>query len=151
MAKRTARSRGSYLGAFSERQAARMRLPTWLRYLMPLLICTAIFSLTALAVVVLWQLHRLLHPGVPLAAFHGPAAPLVFFSSFLGVMAPALMVLNVTLHAIPPMRRIFEKEYGGGPDVAYDKSMKDLRKMALLVGLPCLVLALVGAVEPWAF
>src|ERR1041384_4897175 len=98
--------RGSRLKLFGQdfqaRQAARGRLPVWLGLLMPLMASSAMCSLTSLSVFVLWRLHKALHPEIPFSPM--PVAALViFFASFFGVMAPALMLLNLILAHIPPL------------------------------------------------
>jgi len=75
----------------------------------------------------------------------------MFFPPFFGVLAPALMLLNLCLHGIPPLRRIFEENSKGVPGASYDKAMSGLRKAAAILVPPSLLLALIGAIEPWAF
>jgi hypothetical protein len=72
------------------------------------------------------------------------------FASFFGVLAPTLMLLNLCLHAIPPLRRVFEENSKGVPAASYDKAMSGLRKAAAILVPPSFLLALIGAIEPWA-
>jgi hypothetical protein len=117
---------------------------------MPLMVLSSVFAFTAASIALLWSLHRALHPGMPFAAISVGAFSLMFFSSFFGVLSPALMLLNLCLRVIPPLRRIFEENSRGVPGASYQESMSGLRKLAMVLVPPALVLALIGAIEPWA-
>ena len=138
-----------YGSGFQARQAARMRLPLWLGLLMPLMFMSTVLTLTAGSIALLWSVHQAVHPGISFRA--GGAFVLMSFASFFGVLAPALMLLNLGLHAIPPLRRIFEENSKGVPGASYDKAMSGVRKAAAILVPPSLLLALIGAIEPWAF
>ena len=139
-----------YKDGFRERQAARMRLPVWVRYLMPIMIMSSILALTAGSIMLLWSLHRALHTEISLRTLSDIAGILIFLPSFIGAMAPGMMLLNLLLHHIPPMRRIFENNSRKAPGVAYREAMAQLRKVAIFLVPPSLILALIGAIEPWA-
>ena len=128
-----------------------MRLPVWVRLLMPLMVMSTVLALTAGSVAVLWSLHRTVHPGISFGKMSGGAFALMFFPSFLGVVVPALMLLNLCLHGIPALRRTFEQTSKGVPGASYEESMSGLRKFAVVLVPPALLLALIGAIEPWAF
>jgi hypothetical protein len=127
-----------------------MRLPMWLRFLMPLMAMSFVLAFTAASVALLWLLHWHLHPGMSFAALSGAAFSLMFYPSFFGVLAPALMLLNLCLRVIPSLRRIFDESSRGVPRASYQKSMSGLRKLAMMLVPPALILALIGATEPWA-
>ena len=150
MSKRLDQDTRTYTRGFQARQAARMRLPTWLRLLMPIMVMSSVLALTAGSVALLWSLHRTLHPGISLGAMSGGAVALIFFSSFFGALAPAMMLLNVCLRRVPPLRRIFEENSKGVHGASYQESMSGLRKLAMVLVPPAFVLALIGAIEPWA-
>jgi hypothetical protein len=118
---------------------------------MPLMGMSTVLALTAASVAVLWSLHRTVHPGISFGTISGRALALMFFPSFFGVLAPALMLLNLCLRGIPPLRRIFEENSKGVPGASYEESMSSLRKLAVVLVPPALLLALIGAIEPWAF
>lgn len=80
----------------------------------------------------------------------GGAFALIFFPSFFGMLAPALMLLNLCLRSVPPLRRIFEQNSKGVHGASYGESMSGLRKPAIVLIPPTLLLALIGAIEPWA-
>ena len=128
-----------------------MRLPLWLGLLMPLMVMSTVLALTAGSIALLWSLHQALHPGISFRTISVGAFALMFFPPFFGVLAPALMLLNLCLHGIPPLRRIFEENSKGVPGASYDKAMSGLRKAAAILVPPSLLLALIGAIEPWAF
>lgn len=128
-----------------------MRLPVWVRYLMPVMMMSSVLALTAVSMMLLWSLHRALHPEISLRTLSDSAGILMFLPSFLGAMAPGMMLLNLLLHHIPPMRRIFENNSQNAPGAAYRAAMGQLRKMAIILVPPSLILALIGAIEPWAF
>jgi hypothetical protein len=127
-----------------------MQLPIWLRLLMPLMVMSSVLALTAGSVALLWSLHRALHPGISFGVMSGGAFALIFFPSFFGVLAPALMLLNLCVRGVPPLRRIFEENSKGVHGASYQDSMSRLRKLAMVLVPLALVLALIGAVEPWA-
>jgi hypothetical protein len=127
-----------------------MRLPVWLGLLMPLMVMSTVLALTAGSIALLWSLHQALHPGISFRTLSGGAFALMFFPPFFGVLAPALMLLNLCLHGIPPLRRIFEENSKGVPGASYDKAMSGLRKAAAVLVPPSFLLALIGAIEPWA-
>jgi len=81
----------------------------------------------------------------------GVARSLILFPSFFGLLAPTLMLLNYCFFCVPALRQIFEENSQGVPGASYDDSMSGLRKFAIWLAPPALVLALIGAVEPWAF
>jgi len=74
--------------------------------------------------------------------------PLTFFASFIGAVAPALMLLNVCFRSIPPLRRIFEENSQGVPGASYQQSMRGLRKIAAFLVPLALVVALIASVAP---
>jgi hypothetical protein len=117
---------------------------------MPLMVMSTVLALTAGSIALLWSLHQALHPGISFRTISGGAFALMFFPPFFGVVAPALMLLNLCLHAIPPLRRIFEENSKGVPGAYYDKAMSGLRKAAAILVSPSFLLALIGAIEPWA-
>jgi len=127
-----------------------MRLPLWLRFLMPLMGISMILALTVGSFTLLWSLHQVLHPEISLRAISGGAIAVMIFPSFFGALAPALMLLNLCLHSIPPLRRIFEENSKGLAGASYDESMRDLRKLAIVIVPPSFVIALIGAIAPWA-
>jgi hypothetical protein len=129
---------------FQARQAVRMRLPLWLRLLMPLMVMYTVLALTAGSIALLWSLHQAVHPGISFRTISGGAFALIFFLSFLGIVAPALMLLNLCLRGIPPLRRIFEENTKGVPRASYDESMSGLRKAATVLVPPSFLLALIG-------
>lgn len=128
-----------------------MRLPVWVRLLMPLIAMSSILALTAGSVVLLWSLHRTLHPEISFQAMSDSAGVLIFIPSFFGAVAPALMLLNLLLHRIPPLRNIFGKNSENASGASYQAAMRQLRKAAIVLVPPALILALIGATEPWAF
>jgi hypothetical protein len=136
---------------FHARQGARGRLPIWLALLMPFMALLSVFGLTIGFVTVLWTIHRALHPDISFASKSDVAFPLIVFPAFLGAVAPALMLLNFALACIPPLRRIFEGNAEGVKWAAHQASISALWKVARILVPPALVLALLGAVEPWAF
>jgi len=117
---------------------------------MPFLVVGMIAALTVVSVSLFGSLHRFLHPGVRFTEISGAAIALMIYPSALGVLAPALMLLNLCFYWIPPLRRIFERNSRGVPGASLDRAMTGLRKMALVVGPPSFLLALIGAIEPWA-
>jgi hypothetical protein len=141
----------SYSEDFRARQAARMRLPVWLRISMPLMAISSIVAVTAASVGLFWALHRMLHPGISFSAIPDAVFILIFFPSFFGAMAPALMLLNLALIRIPPLKQLFDKNSEGVPGASYKSSMSGLRKVAIIMLPPALALSLLGAIEPWAF
>lgn len=128
-----------------------MRIPYWLRLLVPFLIISFVLALSAGCVTLLWSLHRALHPEIAFRAVSRSAFILMFFPSFFGAMAPAAMLLNLLFRRIPPLRKIFENNAKGVRGASYRESMNGLRKATALFVPPALALALLGAVEPWAF
>ncbi len=135
---------------FMRGRGARGRLPIWLALLMPFMALLSVFGLTIGFVTVLWTLHRARHPDISFASKSDVAFPLIVFPAFLGAVAPALMLLNFALACIPPLRRIFEGNAEGVKWASYQASMSALWKVARIHVPPALVLALLGAVEPWA-
>jgi hypothetical protein len=117
---------------------------------MPLMVMSSILTLSAGSVALLWSLHRILHPGISFGAMSGSAFALIFFPSFFGVWAPALMLLNLCLRGVPSLRRIFEENSKGVHGASYSESMRALRKVAMVLVPLALIPALIGAVEPWA-
>jgi ABC-type dipeptide/oligopeptide/nickel transport system permease component len=117
---------------------------------MPLLALSSIFGLTIATILVLWALHRVLHPDI-LFTSRSVAFVLITFPAFFGATAPALMLLNFVLGRIPPLRRIFEKNAEGVQGGSYQASMDGLWKVAKILVPPALILSLIGATEPWAF
>ena len=73
-----------YKSDFQARQVARMRLPSWLAMLMPLFSMMSILVVTLASVMVLWALHRALHPEISFEAMPGIAKGLILFPSFFG-------------------------------------------------------------------
>lgn len=140
-----------YKRDFRARQVARMRLPVWLAALMPVLSMSSIAVVTVASVMALWGLHHALHPDISSEVMPGVAKSLILFPSFFGAIAPGLMLLNVILRHIPPLRRIFDASGEGVRRASYPEAMKDLRKFAKVLVPPALALALLGAVDPWAF
>jgi hypothetical protein len=134
---------------FQQRQAARMRLPGWLRLLMPLMVMASVFALTIASIELLWQLHRYFHPMAAFKSVSGAAQALMIIPAFFGSIVPALILLNLVLARIPALRQIFDTNAEGVAGASYQESMHNLRKGALIVVPPALILALVGAVEPW--
>jgi hypothetical protein len=116
---------------------------------MPLVGCIAWFVTAAPAMYALWQLRSFLHPGVRFD-FSGTASGLIFFSVALGAIVPALMLANILLASITPLRRILDAKARGVPEAGYRDGMTALSKAALFISLPALILGLIGAIEPWA-
>jgi len=116
---------------------------------MPLMASSAMCSLTALSVFVLWRLHKALHPEIPFSPM--PVAALViFFASFFGAMAPALMLLNLILAHIPPLSRLLDKNGDRVPAASYKNSMGSLRKAAVVLVPVSLAVALLATIDPWS-
>jgi len=126
-----------------------MRLPAWVRIFMPLTFMSLLLLLTAGSMILLWSLHRALHPSISFRSVSTGAISLMFYPTFVGLTAPALMLLNFCIHAVPGLRRIFEANSETVPRASYRESMRGLSKVAKAVALPALALALIGAAEPW--
>jgi hypothetical protein len=138
----------AYKWGFQQRQAARMRLPVWLALLMPLMVISCAAAIVICSIAVSVALHRSLHPGVTLSE---GTIGLVMIASLIGLYPPALMLLNMLLHSIPALRRILDENSKGVPGASYRKSMDQLRKVAIILTPPALLVTLIGAIEPWAF
>ncbi len=127
-----------------------MRLPAWLRVLMPLTAMSCWLGLTAASAALLWSLHRALHPQIALRTISSPAMLLMLLASMAAAAPLAFILLNVLLRGAPPLQRMLDANSRGVPGASYAASMRQLRRAALLLVPPALLLGLVGAVEPWA-
>ncbi len=74
------------------------------------------------------------------------ATPIFFSSLVLG-----MMMANVLLWFVPPIRKIFENEARGIKGVLFSETMKSLGKVALYVVPTCFLLGLIGAVTLKSF
>ena len=135
---------------FGARQAARMRLPAWLRVLMPLMGISCLLGLTAASVALLWSLHRAVHPQISLRTVSSPAMLLMAVASITAAAPTAFILLNALLRAVPPVRRALDENSRGVPGASYKASMRQLGRAALLLVPLALLLGLIGALEPWA-
>jgi hypothetical protein len=136
---------------FQGRQVARQRLPKWLATLMPIMGMSAVCGLTFACFLVLWTIHRALHPEISFTGLSSAAFILMFFPTFFGSMVPAFMLLNFVFVRIVPLKRIFDKAAEGIPVASYQASMTGLGRAAIIIVPPALTLAIIGAIEPWAY
>jgi hypothetical protein len=60
------------------------------------------------------------------------------------------MLLNLVLGRIHPLKRMFDQNANGVSGASYKNSMKGLWKFTSVAVPPALILALIGAFEPWA-
>jgi len=127
-----------------------MRLPAWVRIFMPLTFMSLLLLLTTGSMILLWSLHRVLHPSISIRSVSTGAILLMFYPTFVGLTAPALMLGNFCFHAVPGLRHIFDANSKAVPGASYQRGMRSLSKVAKTLALPALVLALIGAAEPWA-
>ena len=114
----------AYFDQAGARAAARKRLPGWLLLLMPVVGFACVFGATAILVSVGLYVRALLYPDVPFNTARAPV--LIFFGSFIGVIAPALMFGNAVLWLFPPIRNIFETNAKGVPGASFGAAMYGL-------------------------
>src|SRR5262245_27461449 len=115
---------------------------------MPLMVISCTAAIVICSITVSVALHRALQPGVQLSE---GTIGFVIIASLIGLYPPALMLLNMFLHSIPALRRILDEDSKGVRGASYRKSIDQLRKVAIIFTPPALLVALIGAIEPWAF
>ena len=137
-----------YGQAFLARSAARERLPRWLALLQMLTGLVFCAGTVILFLLLAYEMHSILHSGHKAS---GPALALMFFSSFFAALAPGFMAANAVLWIVPPVRRALNENAIGVEGASFRSSMRDLWKIAR-IALPIgFALALLGAIEPWAY
>jgi hypothetical protein len=133
---------------FQARFAARSHLPVWLALLMPLTGLFLTFTLTFLCLIIFEYIHFLLHPIVK--PFHfGFSDLLIFISSVLTSIIPALMLGNIIFSHVPPIKLILEQNAQNVPGASYNQSMQGLKKAILILVPIGITLSLIGAFELW--
>ncbi len=96
-------------------------------------------------------LHGQMHPhtGSSMNDLHGVSAILIAASSFLAAVPLALMLGNLALWIIPPLRRAHNEAFADAPNASFNDGMRQLATFAALVLPLCLVAAAVGIIDPW--
>jgi len=118
---------------------------------MPFIALSSVLGLTFIVAYGLVSLHLALHPSAswPLKSSELSKFLMVFLP-FFGCAAPGLMIGNFILYAIPPVRRVLDRNARGVPGASFKQSMRGFGKVSA-VGLPTvLILGVIGAIEPWA-
>jgi hypothetical protein len=95
-------------------------------------------------------LHELMHSGVGLAGLPPLIAVMIFFGGIAASIPLSLIVANLILVAIPPVRHELDRNARGVSGGSFNKSMRDLTKAATFISVPAVIVLLLGAVEPWA-
>jgi len=105
--------------------------------------------LTGIGLYAVDHLHRLVHPDESLATSSGPAVVVATVSVLLACIPLSLLVANLAVHMVPAARRVLDKEAESVKGTNYRASQHSLKKAALLVAIPCLVLATLGTLASW--
>jgi hypothetical protein len=140
-----------YQKEFQLRQEARMKLPLWLRLLMPLLVLSCVFGLAFGLVFLAYSTHGQIFPGVTWQNIAGHVAMLIFAGGFIAALAPGIMLANRVLKFFGFTRRVLDKNAEGVPDYSYEDSMRGLKKIGRYSITFGLILLLFAIFEPWRF
>ena len=135
---------------FAQRQAARRRLPRWVLWLQMVMSIVSFVAALFVGLQIFLALHRLAHGDFDLSAPINAAGFCMLFGAALALPAPALMLVNLILVQIGPLRRIFDQNAKGVPGASYSEAMKGLWKFTKIVTPSGFALGLLGALEPWA-
>jgi hypothetical protein len=133
----------------AERAAARRRLPWPLKILVPFTALSCVFATLAVLVVAIGTVHSWLRPEAGHGAAEGAAQAMIFFGSFLASVGPGLIFANLTLWAIPPVRRALDHNAAGVTRGSFQDSNGGLLLASAILGPAGLVLAAIGAIQPW--
>ncbi|MDF3024497.1 MAG: hypothetical protein K0R10_1858 [Alphaproteobacteria bacterium] len=139
--------------AFRQRQANRGKLPKWLLFLMPFVFLGVAFSIATGLIVSAANLYRLLHPEFPPLLSQGSitlAQALILFPSLLAGICISVSASNLLLRLIKPIRKILDQNTQGVSGASFKEGMMAGKQLAIFVGLPALVLILLGIWAPWA-
>jgi hypothetical protein len=137
---------------FRKRQGARLRLPVWLRFAMPIVLMSFMLATTALIVIVANKMFITLHPeAMPPFGHRTLTLTQVFllFPPFMIGLPSSIILGNLFLWLIPPVRRILDQNARGVPGASFSQGMAAGRKMMIFAAVPGLILTFVGVWSPW--
>jgi len=126
----------------------RKALPTWLVALTPISALSCVLGLAFGMFYIGNRVHSLAHPAVALATSSPTSEGMMFFGSFAAAVGPGLIGANVLLWLLPPARKAFVDEAEGVPGGSFKEKMGGLAKVVLLLTVPGVAVALIGALEP---
>ncbi|MBI1212955.1 MAG: hypothetical protein GC190_15945 [Alphaproteobacteria bacterium] len=134
---------------FEQRQAARASIPAWAATAKLLIVAASILSVCGTLLYAGFALHELLHPGTLGRHMPGPAPALIVIAAIFAGIPLALMLSNVLVWVVPPLRDIENKAFAKVPNATFADGMRQLSYVAALTVPICLIAAAMGIIDPW--
>jgi hypothetical protein len=129
---------------FQERQAARDRLPVWAKLAQFLIWLPTWLSLAFIWFVLFVSIQHLVNPQASEKELSFGIA-IIAFSALFGTMPIGLMLTNLVLWSVPPLRRVNELSGKGVPGVSFKDATEDLISIAQILMPISAVAGFVGA------
>jgi hypothetical protein len=128
---------------------ARRRKSSWNLLLIPAT-CASWGILTCMFCILLSGIHSAIRHSPGLFSGDGIGPGLAAVGALFAALPFGLIGANLLVRAVPPARRALDREANSVPGTSFRDSQRELLRMAPYISVPAGLVALGGAVLPWA-
>jgi len=142
----------AYRAGFPERQVGRDRLAWWAKLFMFVVWVPSLIVVNLGWYLGFSNLHHIIHPAaVRFSDTMSWSMGLMMFPGLLAAILASLIWTNVVCWLVPTMRRANETAFRGVLGGSFRESTGSLAKGAAIIIPVCIIVALIGAWEPWGY